>query len=65
MVSKLPGGGGIHIDPANKGKLHKTLGVPAGKKLTTAQLTKAKNSESPTTRKRANFALSAKKWTHK
>ena len=48
--------------PANKGKLHKTLGVPKGEKIPTAKLEKAKQSPNPTTRKRATFAMNAKKW---
>jgi hypothetical protein len=61
-VATKKGGSGIHINPANKGKLHKTLGVPQDKKLTTAQLEQAKNSSNPKTRQRANFALNARKW---
>ena len=47
-----------------KGALHKALGVKQGKKLTMAQLEKAKNSENLLMRKRATFALNAKKWKH-
>lgn len=36
----------------NKGSLHKTLGVPQGKKIPTAQLKKAEHSKNGTTRKR-------------
>ena len=53
---------GIKINPANKGKLHKTLGVPKGEKIPAAKLEKAKQSPNPTTRKRATFAMNAKKW---
>ena len=53
---------GIKINPANKGKLHKTLGVPKGEKIPMAKLEKAKHSSNPETRKRATFALNAKKW---
>ena len=53
---------GIKISPANKGKLHKTLGVPKGEKIPMAKLEKAKQSPNPTTRKRATFAMNAKKW---
>lgn len=55
----------IKINPKNKGKLHKMLGVKQGKKLTNAQLRKAKNSKSPLERKRANFAINARKWNKK
>jgi hypothetical protein len=53
---------GIKINPVNKGKLHKTLHVPKGEKIPVAKLEKAKHSPSPVTRKRATFALNAKKW---
>ena len=54
--------GGIRIKPANKGLLHKNLGVAPGKKLTVAQEQKAKQSSDPAVRKRATFALNARKW---
>jgi hypothetical protein len=50
---------GIHINPANKGKFTKTKKA-TGK--STAQLAHSKN---PLTRKRAIFAMNAKKWHHK
>ena len=55
---------GIDIKPKNKGKLHKELGVPAGKKIPAAALAHAKNSKNPAERKRATFAENAKKWNH-
>lgn len=55
-------GSGIKLNPANKGKLHKTLHVPKGEKIPVAKIEKAKASPNPVTRKRANFALNAKKW---
>jgi oligoendopeptidase F len=55
---------GIKINPANKGKLHATLGVPKGKKIPVAQLQKAAHSSNPKTRQRAQFALNARKWNH-
>jgi hypothetical protein len=53
---------GIHIKPQNKGKLHADLGVAKGKKLTTAELEKAKKSTNPAERKRATFAENARHW---
>jgi len=50
---------GIHIDPENKGKFTATK-KRTGK--STEELTHSKN---PLTRKRAQFALNAKKWSHK
>lgn len=55
----------IHIDPANKGKLHKNLGVPEGKKIPLASLEKAKHSMSAAVRKRATFAENVRKWNRK
>lgn len=51
-------GGGIHINPENKGKFTATK-KRTGK--TTEELTHSKN---PLTRKRAIFAQNAKKWHH-
>ena len=52
----------IKINPANKGKLRATAGVKKGQKIPVSELEKLKNSKNPTTRKRANFALNARKW---
>lgn len=53
----------IAIKPSHKGLLHKNLGVPQDKKLTIAQMQSAARSESPAERKRAQFALNARKWS--
>lgn len=53
----------ISINPANKGKLHAKLGVPAGDKIPAAKLAKAKTSSSPTERKEATFAENARHWS--
>ena len=42
------------------GALHKTLGVPQGKKIPASLLNKAANSKDPTTRRRANLAKTLK-----
>jgi hypothetical protein len=55
----------IHIKASHKGKLHQDLGVKKGKKLTMAQINKAKNSSSAAERKRAQFAINAKGWKKK
>ena len=52
----------IHINPANKGKLRSAAGAKKGQKIPVSELEKLKNSKNPTTRKRANFALNARKW---
>ena len=52
----------IRIDPANAGKMRKTAGAKKGRKIPVASLRKLKNSPNPVTRKRATFALNARKW---
>ena len=54
----------IAIKPANRGLLHKNLGVPAGDKIPAGKLNEALNSESAAVRKRANFAKNARQWAH-
>lgn len=49
----------IEINPENKGKFNATK---KRTKKSTEQLTHSKN---PLTRKRAEFAMNAKKWNHK
>ncbi len=56
---------GIHINPANAGKLRATAGVKKGAKIPVAKLEQMKRSSNPTTAKRANFALNARSWNHK
>ena len=47
-----------------KGALHKELGVPEGEKIPAKKLEKSANSDNETLRKRAQFAINAKKWHH-
>jgi len=47
-----------------KGGLHRDLGIAAGKKIPADRLRKAANSDDPKVRKRAQFALNARKWKH-
>lgn len=54
----------IYIKPSRKGLLHKKLGVPEGKKIPAAKLSKALNSKSASLRKEANFARNAKSFRH-
>ena len=44
-----------------KGALIKQMGEKKGKKITMAQLNKASKSKNPTTRRRANLAITFKK----
>lgn len=54
----------IEINPANKGKLHKYLGIPEDKPIPADKLKAALKSDDPEIRKMANFAKNAKKWKH-
>ena len=54
----------IQIKSSNEGLLHKNLGVKQGKKLTATQLEAAKHSKDPAVRRRATFAMNARKWAH-
>lgn len=58
LLNQYANGGGIHIDPRNKGKFNATK-ERTGK--TTEELTHSKN---PLTKKRAIFAQNAAKWHH-
>ena len=48
-----------------KGTLHRTLGVSQDKPISAFKLAQAKHSKNPLTRKRATFAINARKWNHK
>jgi hypothetical protein len=52
----------ININPKNKGKLRKTAKTKKGRKIPVKKLQAMKKSKNPKTRKRANFALNARKW---
>ena len=56
------GKSGIRIKPANRGKLRKSAKTKKGKTIPVVKLRKMKHSKNPKTRKRANFALNARKW---
>ena len=47
-----------------KGALHRALGVKKGEKIPPGALYNAAHSENPLERKRAQFAINAKKWHH-
>ena len=55
---------GVHINPANRGKLHEALHVAKGKKIPLAKEEAAAHSDNETLRKRAQFAINARKWHH-
>ena len=52
----------IHIKKKNRGKLRKTTGTKKGKRIPASKLRRLKKSKNPKTRKRATFALNARKW---
>ena len=52
----------IKIKKSNRGKLRKSAGAKKGRKIPVAKLRKMKKSKNPKTRKRATFALNARKW---
>lgn len=56
--------GGININPAHKGQLHAALNVPADQPIPASKLSAAKNSASADLRRKATFAVNAKKFRH-
>lgn len=52
----------IRIKKPNRGKLRKSAGTKKGRKIPVSKLRKMKRSKSAKTRKRATFALNARKW---
>lgn len=52
----------IKIKKSNRGKLRKSAGTKKGKRIPVSKLRKMKKSKNPKTRKRATFALNARKW---
>lgn len=56
---------GIRIKKSNRGKLRKSAKVKKGQKIPAAKLRAMKKSKNPKTRKRATFALNARKWRKK
>lgn len=53
---------GIKIKKKNRGKLRKAAGTKKGQKIPVSTLQRMKKSKSATTRRRATFALNARKW---
>lgn len=56
---------GINIKKSNKGKLRKTAKTKKGSKIPVSKLKRMKKSKNPKTRRRATFALNARKWSNK
>lgn len=55
----------IRIKKANRGKLRRSTGTKKGQKIPAKKLQSLAKSKNPTTRKRAQFALNARKWNRK
>ena len=54
----------IRIKKSHRGLLHKDLGVPQGSRIPVGRIKAALKSKSAAIRKRAQFALNARKWNH-
>ena len=55
---------GIRIKKSRQGSLHRALGVKKGGKIPVSKLKRAARSKSPSLRKKAQFAINARKWRH-
>lgn len=53
---------GIKIKKSRQGSLRRQTGTKKGKKIPVSTLRRLKKSKNPATRKKANFALNARKW---
>jgi len=49
------------LGPKSKGKLHKSLGIPEGKKIPKSKIKEAEHSKSPKLRKQATLAQTLSK----
>ncbi len=49
------------IKPSHKGLFHEDLGIPEGQPIPLSRIMRSKKDRSPAIRKRANFALMAKR----
>lgn len=58
ITPRYRNGGGIHIKPENRGKFTETM------RRTGKTAEELKHSSNPLTRKRATFAINARKWKH-
>jgi len=52
----------IRIKKGNRGKLRRAAGAKKGKPIPASKLRAMKRSRNPKTRKRATFALNARRW---
>jgi oligoendopeptidase F len=61
-TARKKGKSGIYIRPQNRGKLRKATKTKKGQKIPVSKLQKMKKSRDPKVRRRATFALNARKW---
>jgi hypothetical protein len=54
----------IEIQKSHQGLLHDQLGIPQGEKIPVDRLQELLKSEDPAVRRRAQFAINARKWKH-
>lgn len=52
----------IKIKPSRRGRLRKSAGAKKGQRIPVSKLRAMKKSKNPKTRRRATFALNARKW---
>lgn len=62
MARRRRGKSGIKIKKKNRGKLRAHAGAKKGKNIPVSTLRRLKKSKSAAVRKRATFALNARKW---
>ena len=65
MAKKKSGKLNIRIKPSKQGSLRAATKTKKGKNIPVSTLRRLKNSKSPAMRKKANFALNARKWGHR
>lgn len=53
---------GIKIKKSKQGSLRRSTGTKKGKKIPVSKLRRLKKSGTPAQKKKANFALNARKW---
>ena len=63
-MAKSKGRSPIHIKKSRQGSLRAATKTKKGKNIPVSTLRRLKNSKSPAMRKKANFALNARKWKH-
>jgi hypothetical protein len=65
VARKSKGKPRIYIKPSKQGSLRKATRTKKGKNIPMSTLQRLKKSGSPAMRKKANFAINARKWGHR